>query len=320
MKTKKLMKITLVSLSIFCICCLISGCQATEDGNKNTYENGKLTSINVGEKLPNVLVSNLGLGELEKVNDNEYDLSWINEETPDYSLISKDAYKNPDNKKAFIVCRWKNKTNLTLEQFTRTKVVDYGMGLTNYNIGKSSVYARANHNITDGYYAMLTNADNGNFNLGQQSVYQDGDNFVTLSYVYKCTKYKIEDSKVGINIPIIDEAIVSEYPYGSSSKRFSFEEKTEIPTITYYKTNKTLDEALSNYKSSYSANTDKAVINGITCGVAKEPNATVDGKSLNMITCFVPDGNKVVAIEISEPTDKPTYAFDALFNGIFVEK
>lgn len=312
------LKILIACMAALCVGVFIASCG--NDQGAKTSSSSKTNVIVIGNELPNLPVRNIGLGELTKAESSEVDTDANDTaDSKKYVRTSKNVYKNQDGEKELHVQHYTNPDNSSLETFTKIKSFESNSGY-NYRMGKSEVFSLANREIEDGYYVKCCTTASKVFYLCQQLTFSDGDEFVVLSCLYKCTDTTIGDTNVCVNIPVIKDAKVEEGVYGSSSKSYSYEDKAEIPTISYYMTSKTLDQALNNYKSSYNASTERMDIEGVSCGVAKEQNATINGETCNLVTYFVTASNgKVVAIEFREKTNAKTYAFGALSEGLHLK-
>lgn len=312
----KKMKIIVGLLTVFCACILITACSGE---NKLDTGSEKLNMIKIGNQLPNISVRNLGLGDLKKAESSNVDFESDNK-ADGYERYAVEYYKGVDDDTELHVAHYKNPKKDSLEKFTLAKTRYSDGDQTNYRMGKSEIYSLMNKDVDDGYFVKIAADKDKAYWIAQQATYADGDNeFVILCYLYKCADQQIGDTNVTLSIPNINDAKVEDGVYGNSSKRFSYDDKAELPTITYYITNKSLDDALKNYALSYNANTQKTVIDNHEVGIAKETDATINGTKYNQVTMFIPTSNgKLAAVELRERADAQTYAFAAVSYGIKV--
>lgn len=316
----KKIKFLLPILLVFSLC-IVFGVSCANSGAQSK-DNDKISKVKVGESLPDIPVASLGLGELYPATGSEVDTDAnIENATEGNKKISVEYYSSSNQNKELHVSHYENNKNYDLETFTQKMSFQENLGHNNYRMGTSEVYALSNHKIDDGYYVkMITDKSGSKYYICQQSVFQDGDKFVILSYLYLCTGHNISGTNVNVSIPIIDETTIEDGVYSATSKSFYYEKNTELPTISYYTTNKTIDQALRDYDTSYNATTEKNVYEGTEYGIAKEQNSKFGGGVFNVLTVFVKSNDgRTAAVELKEPSDAKTYAFDALINGLYIK-
>lgn len=316
---KKKIKVLFLAALLTSMCIVITFC--ANPGQKMIINDNKVSNIKVGDNLPDVDVGNLGLGELYTVYSSDIDVDSTDTDlAKDYKCRAVEYYSSADQNKELHVSHYDNEKHLDLETFTEAKSYNPAIGYNNYRMGLSEVYAMSNQNIEDGYYVKTVKDKSGSkYYICQQSTFKDGDNFTILSYLYICTGHNISGTNVNVGIPIIAESTIEDGFYGPSSKTFTYDEKTELPTISYYTSSKSIDQLLENYNSSYNATTEKNVHNGTEYGMAKEENALIKGVNSRLISVFIKTSDsRTAVVEIMEPVNKKTYAMEAVVEGIYL--
>lgn len=275
-------------------------------------------TIKIGDNLPELPVTSLDLRDLTPTSNSDIDTDFKDDvASSEFNRTSVEYYKSEQGNKELHVAHYDNKNHRSLEDFTRIKFFDANLGYNNNRMGKSEVYALTNAKINDGYYVKLITKPSAY--ICQQVTYEDVENFIIMHYLYPCTGENIGGTNVNVSIPIKEEATLDTGVYGKSSKKYSYEKKTELPSITYYITQKSVNQALSNYNTPYNATTEQVDYSGIKCGIAREENTSIEDSTCNIVTVLIPTSDgRTVGIEFREKSDSKTYSFAALTEGIYL--
>lgn len=310
-QTKGFLFILAAAIAVL-LCVFLASCAGSADSKDSGIK------IKVCNGLPEIPAKSIGLGDLVPASSSDVDPDLNDSDiAKKYTLTAREYYQSPDKTKEAQVSHYKNVDGVDLETFTQIKSFSTNTSYTGYRMANSEMMEMANAKVQDGYFVKMVKEANGTNYLVEQAVFPEDKDFAIVSLIFKCEDVAIPNSNVHVQIPIVNDAEKCEVASRTNSASYSYLDKYEIPTITYYEVNQSFDDLTKNYESSYNSDVYRYDNNGANkMLIAKEMNVEINGTPSNVFTIFFESNGKTFAYELREQYSLKTYAFNALADGL----